>query len=254
MDMPRAGLLLIGQPRRGTSRLSVALTATGKLGRPEEYYWRGQELDWAKRLGVQPPVKGEYEAYLTAVMRYSSTPNGVFSAKMFWGHAEDLMARRASLPELSSLSDRQRFRSVFPERLYTVHVLRNCLRAAISLWRAELSGEWFRSLHETRPPVPNAVDVARVSILHNGQHAGDDQWVDLTQALEIPRMTLTFGAMLKDLPSEVTRVAAFVGEDVSKSEISVPSAVKQADAATEGFVRDWITETGGCDKCREPDA
>ncbi len=187
-------------------------------------------------------------------MRYSTTPNGVFSAKMFWGHAVDLMARSASLPELAALGERQRFRSLFPEQLYTAHVLRNCLRAAISLWRAELSREWFRLPHDPMASAPDDVDIDRVSLLHDGQHDGDDEWAALTMSLEIPRMALSFEEILRDLPSAVTRVAAFVGEDVSNSEISAPPSVKQADAATERFVCDWITETGGCDKCGEPDA
>jgi LPS sulfotransferase NodH len=253
VDQPVSGFIVVGQPRRGSARLSAGLTATGVLGRPEEYYWRGQERDWAARLGVRPPTEANYGQYLEAVMRYATTPNGVFSAKLFWGHAEDLIQRSAIIPGMSALTRSERFRAILPQPLSAVHIRRNCLRAAISLWRAERSGVWSLSPNEAPPPVPGEVDIERVSVLHDGQHSGDEGWTDLLQGLDIPTMTLSYVEIVSDLPGAIIGVASLVGQKVSASDVFPRPTDRQADSATERFLRQWVAETGGCGVCGSSD-
>lgn len=141
------------------------------MGRPEEYFWRWQEAEWASRFGLSAPAEADYSAYVRAALRYGTTSNGVFAAKVFWAHAEDLIRRTADIPDLMGLPGHQRFRRIFADDLRAVFLRRNCLRAAVSLWRAEISGVWRLFPGEQAPPPPPALDTWRVTLLHALMHA-----------------------------------------------------------------------------------
>ena len=83
------------------------------MGRPEEYFWRWQEAEWASRFGVPAPDGPDFAAYVRAALQYGTTSNGVFGAKVFWAHAEDLIRRTTDIPDLAGLPGHQRFRQVF---------------------------------------------------------------------------------------------------------------------------------------------
>ena len=74
---------------------------TGRMGRPEEYFWRWQEAQWASRFGLPAPDESNYAAYVGEALQYGTTPNGVFAAKVFWAHAEDLIRRTADIDRKS---------------------------------------------------------------------------------------------------------------------------------------------------------
>ena len=108
------------------------------MGRPEEYFRRWQEAECASRFGVPAPDGPDFVAYVRAALQYGTTSNGVFGAKVFWAHAEDLIRRTTDIPDLAGLPGHQRFRQVFGGNLCAVFLRRNCLRTTMSLWRAEV--------------------------------------------------------------------------------------------------------------------
>src|SRR5579864_9417497 len=84
---PQISYLVCGTPRCGSSLLCEALKNTGVAGRPEEYFWRGDESFWRERWGVST-----YEEYLTRAIEQGTTSNDVFSAKLMWGYFDDFVA------------------------------------------------------------------------------------------------------------------------------------------------------------------
>lgn len=94
----------------------------------------------------------------------------------------------------------------------------------VSLWRAELSGVWSFRKGDDPPPVPERLDVARVSKLHEGQHVGG-------------------------IGDAVSRVGAVVGVDVHPDSVALPRTLRQADGATSHLIQEWNASTGGCEAC-----
>lgn len=222
------------------------------MGRPEEYFWRWQEKEWASRFGLPAPDKANYAEYLRAALKHGTTPNGVFAAKVFWAHAEDLIRRTAQIPQLARLPGHQRFRRTFPNDLRAVFLRRNCLRAAVSLWRAEVSGTWRLSPGEKAPPPPAALDLWRVTLLHARMHAGETGWPHLLNSINVDYLTLHYDDVTTGLPRSVRRVADFVGVGLADADVPVvPGLSQQADNATEQFVAQWRDETGGCPACAD---
>lgn len=80
MTDPRCAYLIVGNPRTGSTVLARALTKTGCMGRPEEYFWRWQEKEWASRFGLPALDEANYAEYVRPALRYGTTSNGVFAA------------------------------------------------------------------------------------------------------------------------------------------------------------------------------
>jgi trehalose 2-sulfotransferase len=249
---PRCAYLIVGNPRTGSTVLARALTKTGCMGRPDEYFWRGQEKEWASRFGLPAPDEANYAEYIRAALQYGTTSNGVFAAKVFWAHAEDLIRRTADIPHLMGLPGHQRFRRVFADELRAVFLRRNCLRAAVSLWRAEVSGVWNLSPGEKAPPPPPALDLWRVTLLHALMHAGEIGWPQLLNSINVDYVTLHYDDVAIRLSQSVQCVAEFVGVELPDADVpAVPVLSRQADTATEQFVAEWQHETGGCPACED---
>jgi LPS sulfotransferase NodH len=249
---PRRAYLIVGNPRTGSSVLARALTETRRMGRPEEYFWRWQEMRWASHFGLPAPDESNYAAYVRAALEYGTTSNGVFAAKVFWAHAEDLIQRTADMPHLTDLPGHQRFRRVFTDDLRAVFLRRNCLRAAVSLWRAEVSGIWSLPPGERPPPPPLALDLWRVTLLHALMHAGEIGWPHLLNSINVDYLILHYDDVTMRLPESVQRIADFVGIELPDANVpAIPALSRQADATTEQFVEEWRHETGGCAACED---
>jgi LPS sulfotransferase NodH len=101
--------LVCATPRSGSSLLCGLLAGTGVAGRPEEYFWRGDEGSWSQRWGVSG-----FADYLRAAIAHGSTTNGVFGAKVMYGYLPDLLGSLVELPGGRGLDDRSLLERVFP--------------------------------------------------------------------------------------------------------------------------------------------
>ncbi|HEY2333050.1 MAG TPA: Stf0 family sulfotransferase [Acidimicrobiales bacterium] len=241
---------VVGSPRSGSSLLVEALASTGVLGRPQEYFWRLQEPGLARRLGLPPPDDTNYERYLAAARRDGATPNGVFGAKLFWLHLQDLLGHTSHFAGLAGLEAHDRFRSVFGPDIRGVWLRRNCLRTAVSLWRAEVTGAWAEREGDPRASVPEALDVWRVTTLHAEIHGSETGWPNFLEAARIPYLTLSYEQTAGDVGAAVAGVAAFLAVDMTDAaRVGEPTLRRQADVVTEAFVEEWNERTGGCPLC-----
>lgn len=250
MVQPALSYFLVGTPRTGSSLLAQALTGTGCLGRPEEYFWRLQEGGWAERLGVPAPDDSNYERYVSAVVDAATTPNAVFAAKLFWAHLHDLLAHMAHFAGLGDLPEQDRFRAVFGADVRAVFVRRSCLRSALSLWRAEETGVWTERSGDPRPRPPETLDVWRVTTLHADLHSAEIGWPHFLRIAGVPYLTVQYNAIVSDTKAVVRRIADFLGVELPEPFTPGPSVLRrQADEVTERFVDEWTNRTGGCSLC-----
>jgi LPS sulfotransferase NodH len=229
--------------------LADALTATGVLGSVHEYFWRLQEPRHAETLGLPSPTDETYEPYLEAILRHATSPNGVFGAKLFWAHAIDLVRRTALMKEFADLPPLARLWAPFGDDVRLVFIRRNCLRSALSLWRAEVTEEWGRHATDIPAAPPEALDVWRVSQLHAELHAAETGWQSVIAASDLPARELTYEALVTDLTSAVRTVADLLDIDLPVDLVSSTAYARQADEATDRFEARWIDITGGCSRC-----
>jgi trehalose 2-sulfotransferase len=247
-ERPTISYLLVGAPRSGTTLLSEALISTGMLGRPEEFFWERQEAHWAATFGIPRPTDGDRRRYIEEAVRYGTTPNGVFGAKLFFRHAEDLWAWTLTDERLAAMPAAERLRALFGENLHAVRVRRHPLRAAVSLWRAESTDVWRAEPGDPVPPMPSRLDVWRVTMLHTEFHGADAAWPQLLRSADIPFITVTYERLVLDLEGTVAEVARSIGVDDVPA-IAEPSLRRMSDEASERFLTEWSEATGGCVLC-----
>jgi len=146
-------------PRSGSTLVCELLKATGVAGCPEEYFETlratglpRQPRQYFEELhdpGIDvllaptdpgtPETPQAFEEHLADALRRGTTDNGVFGAKLMWGHLFDLVHRLtggALRPRSAVLLER------FPGARF-VHVVRDDKVAqAVSLWRALQTQQW----------------------------------------------------------------------------------------------------------------
>jgi LPS sulfotransferase NodH len=166
---PRTSYLVCATPRSGSTLLCEALAATGVAGRPAEFfeamygtglprrptdYFEGlRELPAASFLADHLPAEGgearaalaasaTYRDYLAWVLAAGTTPNGVFGAKLMWGHVDHFVSYLRDLREHAGTPVPQMLDTVFPSLRYVRVLRRDKLRQSVSLWKALQTAAW----------------------------------------------------------------------------------------------------------------
>jgi trehalose 2-sulfotransferase len=205
--------LVCATPRSGSTLLCEGLKATGVAGCPEEYfeavpatgrprlpadYLHGLDDPAAHALlGSAPPpdpppyssLAGveRYEDHVARVRGWGTTPNGVFGAKVMWGH----VAEPAALAS------------------HFVRVRReDRVRQAISLWRALQTQSW-RDEGEEGARAHATYNFAALRHLVDLLAAHDAAWARYLAGA--PVLELTYEAIAADLPRALEHTLEHLG-------------------------------------------
>src|SRR4051812_40994185 len=162
MALPRVSYLVCATPRSGSTLLCRALAQTGVAGIPEEYfearsdtgrpapprdYFTGAEgIDLDALLGTEQPLPAapayssldgvdDYADHVAAALERGTTANGVFGAKVMWGHLSDFSALAGGAPP-------ELFNRLFGRPRYVWVSRRDRVRQAVSLWKAIQTQAW----------------------------------------------------------------------------------------------------------------
>jgi LPS sulfotransferase NodH len=168
--MATSSYLVCATQRSGSTLLCESLKSTGVAGRPEEFfearvrtgrprtaagYFRdpgapdiGDILGDPEKLGPAPEYSSldgidDYAEHIERSFRLGTTPNGVFGAKLMWGHLDDFMAFAQRLPAFQGCDKLEDFLpAVFPKPRYVWVTRRDKVRQAVSLWKAIQTEAW----------------------------------------------------------------------------------------------------------------
>ncbi|MFM9107794.1 MAG: Stf0 family sulfotransferase [Chloroflexota bacterium] len=133
---PAITYLVLATPRSGSTLLGQALNSTDLAGDPREHF--GHKMAFWARKWETPTL----QAFVNRLMAERSTGNGVFGAKLLYGHLRNLerVARQEAvyrdLP-LPEILDR-----LFPNLHYLWITRDDTVRQAISYWKAKETGIW----------------------------------------------------------------------------------------------------------------
>lgn len=166
---PQRSYLVCATPRSGSTLVCHALEETGVAGRPEEYfealrhsgrprrpeeYFLGVEDQsirdhlGERSVGSDPPPRSPlwsrtaYDRYLEWVFEAGTTDNGVFGAKLMWGHFGDFVSLLRNIPAYRDLTLAELLPEVFPDLTFVRVVRASKLRQAVSLWKAVQTATW----------------------------------------------------------------------------------------------------------------
>jgi trehalose 2-sulfotransferase len=247
--------LVCATPRSGSTLLCRALAQTGVAGRPEEFfearrdtgrppaprdYFAGAEgIDLDALLGrdhPEPPAPdysslegiADYGDHVARSLELGTTENGVFGAKVMWGHLDDLGALAGYDPP--GLFDR-----LFGPPRYVWVSRRDRVRQAVSLWKALQTQAWAADDGDGAGHEPvysyQAIDHLRALIA-----AHDRAWVAFFDANGIEPLAVTYEQVAADLPGMVRSVLEHLDLDPAVADGVRPPMERQADARSDEWV------------------
>lgn len=135
--VPSLSYLVCATPRSGSTLLCEALMNTGLAGIPTEFFMPAL----SRTLGGRWQT-ARFDDYVRELFERTSSPNGVFGAKVMWEHLSELLAGLQVTTAGSNLEPHALLEAHLP-RLRYVHIRRrDRLRQAISWERALQTGCW----------------------------------------------------------------------------------------------------------------
>jgi trehalose 2-sulfotransferase len=237
---------LIGAlPRSGSWLLADALNNTGLAGQPEEYFRPDFTRLWSRRWGLR--ARAPYGNYIRAAIEYSTTSNGVFSAKLHWYQFEWFLEQVRALEADDDISDPELVAKWLPDPRYILLVRRDKARQAISYYRAGRSQVWFLTDDGEPPPEPEhgddePPDFQSIRWLEDTLIEHEDCWRDFFGQYQIEPMTIVYEDFVDNYDETVLSILDWLGIPVqTRFAIEPPGLIKQAGDETELLLSQYLT-------------
>jgi trehalose 2-sulfotransferase len=250
--------LVCATPRSGSTLLCEALKATGRAGRPEEYfeavpstgvpreprdYLAGLDDAEAHRLieGARPrapdysDVRGvrRYDEHLARVRDWGTTPNGVFGAKVMWAHLVDLAVLTGYGSPVEAAAE------LFGEPRCLWVRREDRVRQAVSLWRAMQTQSWRAEAAEREP----RYSFAALRHLAGALAADDAAWERFFATSGLPVLEIGYGGLVRDLERTLDRALDHVGVPHARGDLDcTPPMRRQSDDLSHAWVAAYERE------------
>src|SRR4051794_20983166 len=263
--MAASSYLVCATQRSGSTLLCESLKSTGVAGCPEEFfearvrtgrprtaagYFRepgapdiGDILGDPEKLGPAPDYSkldgiDDYAQHLERSFRHGTTPNGVFGAKLMWGHLDDFTNFDHRLPAYQGLPLDQLLPAVFPSPRYVWVTRKDKVRQAVSLWKAIQTEAWRGDANpaDHEPRYHDAALDHLVKML--ADH--DTHWEAFFARAGIDPLVITYEDDLSEGPEAATRrVLRHLDLPVPPDWSAPKHMSRQADERTERWVAQY---------------
>lgn len=215
--------LILSGHRTGSNWLCRELWQTGRLGAPFEYFNALNVVPLAARFDVVAP-----SAFLGALFRTRTSPNGVFGAKIL----PNQWPKAAQYLSAVNISD---IRILYLDR-------RDKLAQAVSLARALATNGWVAGMETHSPPIyrPEAIRTALAQVTRQSL-----DWERIITESGWSPLRLHYEDMTLDPTSFTARAADYIGVTLEESvRLVLPPIAKQADALSSDWIRRFRSEEG----------
>ena len=231
---PHTSYLVCGTPRCGISLLCEALKNTGSAGRPEEYFWRDDELFWSERWGVST-----YADYLDKALEEGTTLNSVFGAKVMWGYFDDFVSKLRQIPDCRGMAVPDLMQIVFPNLHYIWMTRRDKVRQAVSFWKAIQTDVWAWTTDE--PPVPAkepAFDFEAIDYLVQEIVTHEAAWQQYFSECGVTPFTVIYEDLVLACEETALQILQYLNIPIPENLVFAERRLKkQADALSEEWVQ-----------------
>jgi LPS sulfotransferase NodH len=223
---------ICSSPRSGSEVLAHLVIDTDLAGRPREFYGRSFQKRYES---IRAPIV-DYGGYFMNLKALGSTSNGVFGAKIFWPHYENVVKNLTAYGS-GEHSAEKIIDVVLPNHRYISLRRKDRLRQAISLYRASVTKVW----RSDRPAIIEARCDFNFDIIDSFMstiEGWSDSWDVFFKSKRISPMEIFYEEMIFDFGGTIKRLLDYLGLDYSKKEIpSAPRFEKQSD---DEITDEWV--------------
>jgi trehalose 2-sulfotransferase len=283
---PSTAFLICSTPRSGTTLLCQALTGTGLAGRPEEYFQALTETgrprtasDYFSTVGdselhevvsecaapaeldplVEPSRFPSWGGYFRWVLRYGTTPNGVFGAKIMWAYLDGLVERlsRELAPCSGAGNSAAALECAFSNLRYVFVTREDKVGQAVSLWRALQTWRWRDEPGsadlEAESRNGNRRERRRERRLHYSFEAIDylvrlltdeeTAWCDWFEGHDIEPLTVVYEDFAAGCEEAIRAILRHIGVQLRPGlQVAKPELRRQADGLSKQWIRRYASE------------
>jgi trehalose 2-sulfotransferase len=216
--------------RTGSWLLAHTLADTGYAGRPSDYFDDAEQENHTREWGLPD---GDLTAYVRAMWKAATTPNGLLGSKLMWNDFDSL---RSSLrPPAGTDPGLQFMRATFPDPQFIWLRRQDKVRQGISWWRAAVTDQWaLRPDQEAEQPAP---DVEGMMQLAQFAQQCEDGWRQWFAATGIQPCQVLYEDLSQDRLAVANRVLEFLRlPQLDADNLPLVRYRKQADSLTERYI------------------
>jgi LPS sulfotransferase NodH len=231
---PGRAYLVCCDARTGSSLLAATLRATGRAGKPFEYFTRAEiDKPWLRaELRVPDDLSfTSFPEWRDYIVKAGSEMGGVFAASVhYWQlpHCVETFRADPAAPALEVL------RGFFPDlRLIwlrrdniVAQAISHHVAMATNIWNSRLGGAMRPGESDRGAPY----DFDKIEHQVQSVFAAQAGWRETLKGAQAITMALTYEELAADLPGAVARVFAHVGLALGPEPIPAPGLEKQAGA------------------------
>lgn len=230
---PGFRIAVLSTPRCGSSLFCDAMSQTGRLGEPLEYFNPRYIAAFSRVMGRNRVNLAEYKSFIENA---TTSPNGIFSVNIHVGQVEALEQRGLRLPI-------QHFDHV-------IYLWRqNRVRQAYSLAKANATDQWSADLEQARELTADDVSpTACITALYQIAHQVE---VFEQRFRSLTAKSYVYETFAQDPAGAVADVAGDIGVDAGGLDVR-PRMQRQSEAVEEpayrsflGFLGAGFDHTGG---------
>jgi len=232
---PRTSLLLCSLPRVGSFLLGELLHSTGLVGYAGEWFlWPERARLW-REWGV-----ASHDAYLDRVLEEGTSANGVFAAKVMWGHMGEFLLYARRVAGDYECDDRTAIEAMLPSPRYVWLRRTDVVAQAVSWTKAAQTNDWRGGGEEK----PVAYSFEQIDWLEHQIRVWDGAWRRWFAAQGIEPLLLSYEELAADPTGTVDRVLSLLGlERPAGGPGPVSTLRRQADEVSELWIARYRAET-----------
>jgi LPS sulfotransferase NodH len=228
-------------PRSGSWLLARGLQQTGLAGRPEEYFWDELRPFYTRRWGL--PSHVSQPRFINTMLRFGTSSNGVFGAKVHWFQMRQLLARLKAMPQSWGHTARQLIEGHLPSPKYLHLIREDKVRQAISYQVALATGEWWAGRTPgSMPRAEEVVDYDAVERLEALLIDHEQKWSRYFAHHGISPLVVTYEELCVNYGAVIRKILRHLELDLPRGfRAGPPPLTKQANGRTEDIVHDYLT-------------
>lgn len=229
--------LIMSSPRTGSTMLSMALNATDRAGKVEEYFHASRLAE----IGNPENSRETMLAYFRDIVSANSTVNGVFAMKLHYNQFNDVFnARRLGMASGVGFLKSFDRHVLIRRRDKILQAISELIASKTDLWNT-----WDPKAAGSASMALDEVDIPLLAQIMSRQIAEEYAWRALLKDVGIPYHDICYEDLVASPDTELARVSAYLGIPGMPTLKATHHTVKLTNTASTAAIKKQFLETLG---------
>jgi LPS sulfotransferase NodH len=235
---PRSSCLIATLPRSGSWLLAELLASIRLVGVPNEYFRPDFTAAWSTEWGL--PEGSSFRAYVEEAKLQTTTPNGMFAAKLHWYQFEWL-CEQLRAEGRSGTSTAELIADCFPAPAYVFLQRHDTARQAISYYRASATQQWFANDRGQAKLSAQDADLQQIKWFEQTLVERNRDWRSFFETENVRALDVFYEDFVADYDATVAAILAYLGVSLAeKPALPTPTLRRQSDEVSKEILERYL--------------